>query len=917
MLWEYILFCLCWKKYCLVSKIPNSECPAGYELIKYEGTQVTLVPDDLQQLSIYITSFTSKSNVSIGGALYVNIDQLTMQDIYLYSQTDINEIHAKYSIISVSSDITVGNITFEHSLFGYLQNIAKYQHVYIDYFNIEPNFMYKYSPYTQNLTIVISNAIQPYLTFGKNIVTFTFSFNQVGHEITTYIPKTLFYDILVVNPQNVSLLMTSKHVVDLNFPSKIKFAESQGDSIFRIDDSFYSLEEKYKCQLESDNPNNTIIVSTPMTALPSLFIPITNVTVFSQPNGSYCLSSDTEMDYLCPYDAQIYKYHTADPIKDKIYPVDNYINFYLTTASDFAKPFISITLLEKKVVVFTSLLDSPFPATLGLVQEDFHPIVSSLELVDVSITIISVNPILVNTLILTNSVIETKGAMIAATYSVILDEDSGNSITMLTPILNYPTCVERIIRLYAQIDKLLCAGSYVLVNNNLNFSKQYMKVVRFYSYSTNLRIDYQPIGNRENLQLPFSLDTFNDGAKITFGYSWDSFVPAFFQPYNFPISGLGELHFYSEIPTWPSIVFDVGKYTVFCSTGGEYCLYAPGSTCPSLTTLAIPIREVDQDFKIYASTKTGTLHLRIASSHDQPPPVILMHNLVNLNNFLVIDGKTNVILDASIYSGYIHDITLSCDCSFIANHPRTLNVYKLVLLQDSSASFYNVSLKVTQFFITKPTIDDFNFLVDRENTNVVLSLDKRFISLILREKSLYFVTEKGKNLEISTSFQSIQAKFEDEGWREPFTVKSETNFVDLQLIMISLLSSEFKVHLDDSLYNTSFTYRIIIPKPQNGKLLIKSSRDYSPDLMLLPVPADNVQFDLPPHATPVPTTKVQPNISMKITGAVYSVIVLLLLLALFLIAYFSISCQKSPELPEDLLMINSVQNSEQEISSKF
>lgn len=919
MLWFLIFFSICWRKYCLLFETSVYVCPPDYEQVTYKTKKIDLEPDKNNELEVYVTwQCIQDIVINVTHSTKVKITSSLTQEITVAADNTISFAQFEDSTVTIKTKMIIEDLILKHSTVRLLEESAQIKHISV-YMCQYAEGSVSLAKLSNNITFVFDSQTYPWISFDKLQIGFHYRVSEVLNTFEIYLPKDLVYDILLKSFDEPLLVLSSTTAEIVN-PYKISFANFTSPPFIRLQDSIYIF-SKYttKTAIESDT-NENITFYTTKNSIPQFFQENPKLIIQSHTIGQYCLVCSDDFIPLCPGDAELRYYTPTDPINQPIVPDSHKsVVFYLTSTKEKEEPIVSMSIIDEMSVTFVGVRDIiPFSRYhLGLIHYGQNYI-QTLILEKVSISVISVNPINVDVLFLTNSFVETRSAMIAVQSAANFDKESYPVLNMLTPINSEPKCPNRAIKLISNISVIQMSHKWICVDKTMNFSNVYASAVRLFSESNKTRIEFKSGMPKGNIELPMSLDLSGEIANVTFAYNWDNYIPIFSKPLNFPIKSKGIINFYSEIPSWPMMVFDVQPFIVYCSKGGRYCFYGQGLKCPANYHLTIPMSEFTTTFKIYAHMDSGRLDIYFEQSKEHQTPRLILSNIININ-YLFILGSKPIIFDVSNFNNYLSTLYFGPELVKVVSNPKNLlNVNQFSWHDSSLATFENVTIQSTTFICKTPQVSNFDFVEDPSYTSITLILNNTYNGILLTDEAVILSTKNSK-ISLNNEFMSISVIFSDEAWRENLFINSTASYVDVNLMIYSSVGTSINFELGIPMFYLETKSKISLARPTKGLVYIISPRNVLPDSMVFPVNSSDVIYKFAPPASPTMSKNSPAVITTGIAVGVYLFVCIFFIILLFIVGYMSITCQNSPELPTDLLMtpINTIPNNDSENYSKL
>ena len=716
--------------------------------------------------------------------------------------------------------------------------------------------------------------------------------------------------ITIMERQNPYLFVYSDGIpTSAYIPTRIVFSEDISNPEMKFTDNIFEITHDSKTVILLENPDTNLTIYSSQNNIPTnIFETQSTINPKQIVSGYYCLAN-TEKAFLCSFSSSI-EYFTNEPLSAEfIEGSDHTLQFQLALTDETSKPILSVEQLANVSVYFHGYQPSNKQSVLFLTQTQET---SNLNFFFdyCTVNLVSVYPVFVEILSLENTII-SHGTNFAPIYSLYIDSYSLTFLSMISPITYDERLIDRRIiatgyfnAVYIMLKSIVLDAyslSYVIPTNM-------MRNLRIQTSAEIISLDYIDEYTKSSmLEVIPSISITNNTVpvKLIFKFGWDNFltfVPPIYKGY---ISAIGNVTFYSENPFWPSEIYDIGDYDVLISRGGKYCFYTSFiNVCPEDYLALDSLQEYRLRY-LYSDIITNNMSI-ILCNMDKSNLDIDFKKIYPVNA-LTIESKSKVghitihIMENDTY--YVNSLTLNSIELNISSNSTKYSVFSTgntYIDEKSDIYFHNTKLRTDSFSFMNTKYPTFNnSIIYPEKTALSITIDSDVNQIQIRNTSLILKYYYEGDVVFEGPFLSTTLYLMD---TVHYTMLIDALDLAPQSMpaIIPSVSPSLSIILSDRCYDIVSNQKCIISKPQTGTLSIYSSKSYGPTAFLLPIESDSVIYKFQPMQTITPINGIDEDLNKNLVFGIYLGFVAFILITLTAIIYFSISCQKSPELPQDI-----------------
>ena len=640
--------------------------------------------------------------------------------------------------------------------------------------------------------------------------------------------------------------------------------------------------------------------------------------------GCYCMT--TEQKYiLCSAKSEMIFYTDEPYSKPFTATFDKELNIDLTLSNDITKPIIPLHLISNYTVIISSYMHSNSRSTIFLTRSNDLKC-NDIKFISCSVSIIAINPVLIERLWLVNSDI-SQGTLFAPINYLSIDEESMDSLSMIAPVKFSTICKRRQVIVNGAYSSIIMKlKSITLCNKDKQYSitDEYMDSCLVSSSVQIFSIDFDENQTSEEISvIPTIILTYKGHVNFTFNYGWGNHQ----SPYKPPIpkeicSESSDISYFSEIPRWPSYLFNIGNNSVSFKNNGKYCLFDTNSDlCPS-EFLKVSFSRLEQLKFLYSDQTEEETTIRVYESTEKKKPILYIDR-ISFSSVITISSYDTgfAVLDVSKQKGsfpslHLHTINLSLRSTSDVN---VLETAKILVDSASKIIFNGIMLRTFSFVTANTKYPNFaNCFIMKESTALTISVDFHVKSIIFYESKFSLVYDDERRASFSCSFLSVSIRIIERTFPVILNIESKTTSTSSLPGIIPTALRGITFNFNDSCYSMTAKKRCIISKPVTGSVTFRSNMGYSPASFLLPLEAKNVYYEFNPKQTIIPTSKSPLTVTNTMVYSIYYIFVALIIIIVCIVVARTVVPKHMPELPQEMLM-NSIStlNSISSSSEKF
>ena len=711
--------------------------------------------------------------------------------------------------------------------------------------------------------------------------------------------KTQEFSFLVDTDNNTSILLSSDSLT-VRVPTSIHFINNE-ENVASI--RFWNLSKRSfigTCNITSDHSMINVFDMS-HADIPNAFIFNSSFVIINPIDGHYCLANEETIGFCSNgYEPILFKHleiNTYNFTTDS----NKLLTIELAQTSEKNRPVVSLKGYVDLSINIHSYNCAKTRNWITILADDENPL-NEVVFSDIAVYLFAVNDITTETLILRNTEIKD-GKMLSPKKMMKIDENSSEFLSMITKLSQLQTYPNRDVIVCGNISAIRVFEQSITViwTKVFSFSIDMMSWMIVETTSPTFNIDYADAPNKSVLIIPDVL-CYANTTSVLFMAGWDFFTFELCKVTSI-IRSDNNISFFSEIPLWPEAVFNTCNHTVHCSNGGNYCIFSDYNECPS-NSLMIHQTRVLRTMRLYADVDTGVLNLTICSTTEDECPVIDLVRVINLKVLNIAGINSYIKLDASkMY--LFNELYLSrISCIVISRDMTLFHVLKTVVNEKSTITFQrNARIMTNSLVIYNPNHPCLESVIERKELTAVKIYVNKDLTKVFFDQNCMLFTRGEEVFNYSNSYLSFMIIIKDSFFTGMFIIDASP-FVTINAMPVigSIIPTSLSVLFTDSFYTLRAGKVGWFKEPSTGEISFSSNMGEPPQSFSIPPEGDNVKYKF--QSTPQPTAeeKEEEHASMKMTIIMYYLSVFVIFGVAFFFVCAAVSCQKSPELPPEVLI---------------